>query len=321
LLFVIAFSVRNYVVVSRLFCLIGVTVLLAACGGASAPEVSLPTQESANLASQETTVSTPEEASVSAAQPVPDATGLVARVNGVGISQLTFDAELAKRTTESVADPAALAQQVLDGLIERELVRQYAKQNGIVVTPEEARAEMQSLKDSLASPADWEAFLTLNNLTEPEMVNAVLEQLMTSRVRDGLFAGLSGDVPQAHARHILVATEAEAADLLAQLQNGANFEELARTRSADNATRETGGDLGWFTREELIDPRLGEVIFSLQPGAIAGPIPSRVGYHIVQLIETANRAIEPERMGVLMDAIYTTWLSEQFAAATIEQFR
>ena len=153
------------------------------------------------------------------------------------------------------------------------------------------------------------------------MVNAVLEQLITSIVRDNLFVGLNGDVEQAHARHILVATESEAAAALTQLQNGANFEELARTMSVDNGTRATGGDLGWFTRDELIDPRLGEVIFSLQVGAIAGPIPSRVGYHIVQLIETGNRPIEPERMGVLMDAIYTTWLGEQLAVATIERFR
>jgi peptidyl-prolyl cis-trans isomerase C len=251
----------------------------------------------------------------------PDNTGLVARVNGVGISRLTFDLELARRSANFTANPDALAAQVLDGLIERELIRQAARELGLAATLDEARAEVQALKQTLATEAEWERYLQLNNMTEPEMVNAMLEQITSARVREHIFAPLYGDVPQANARHLLVATEAEASALLAQLQQGADFDTLVRTHSIDNATRDTGGDLGWFTPQELIDPRLAEVIFSLEPGSIAGPIPSRVGYHIVLLVALDTRPIEPERMGVVMEATYNQWLTQRLAAAAVERYR
>jgi peptidyl-prolyl cis-trans isomerase C len=288
--------------------------LLVACG-------ETPPTENANPNTQPSVIA--ENASTA----IPVATsasseGLVARVNGVGISQLTFDKEYARRAEGmSVADPNALAQQVLDGLIEREIVRQFARNNGIVVTLDAARAEVDTLKASIATAEEWENFLAINDMTEPEMINAQLEQLVTAKVREQLFAPMQGDVPQAHARHIVVKTENEANGILAQLQNGGNFEELARNYSIDLATRENSGDLGWFSRGELIDDRLAEVIFSLQPGAIAGPIPTRIGYHVVQLIETANRPIESQRMPLLLEAIYNKWLFEQIDTATIERFR
>lgn len=284
-------------------------LIFAACSPAATPEASGATSEAVGDAQPAATLAD-------------NTTGLVARVNGVGISQLTFDVEIQRRTEGStVVDADALAQQVLEGLIEREIVRQYARANNVTATLDEARAEVETLKASLPDAAAWDSFLTLNAMTEPEMVNAVLEQQLTTKVREGLFAPLYGEVLQANARHILVATEAEATDLLQQLQNGANFQELAQQVSLDTSTRATGGDLGWFIATELVDERLGEVVFSLQPGAIAGPIPSRVGFHIVQLIETATRPIEEQRMGVLMDAIYTRWLTEQYAVASIERFR
>lgn len=293
-------------------------LLAAFCLSACGP--SAPVATSVSDTSQ--TVATPANApSVDVAVSPADNSGLVARVNGVGISQLTFDAEMQKRLAGDAADDRVLAQQVLDGLIERELIRQIARREAVAVSPDDARAEIDQLKASLPSAADWESYLTMNNMTEPEMVTAMMEQMTTAHVRDALFTGLSGDVLQAHARHILVATETEASDLLTQLQNGADFETLARQFSIDNGTRENAGDLGWFTADELIDPRLAEVVFSLQPGAIAGPIPSRVGYHIVQLLETDERPIEAERMGVLMDAIYTRWLQAELSSSQIERYR
>jgi parvulin-like peptidyl-prolyl isomerase len=294
---------------------IALLFILVACGGTPSADTSQNANTQPTVIAENVQTSMPIATTASSE-------GLVARVNGVGISQLTFDKEYARRAEGlTMADPNALAQQVLDGLIEREIVRQYARNNGVVVTLDAARAEVDALKASIATDEEWQNFLAINDMTEPEMINAQLEQLVTAKVREQLFAPMQGDVPQAHARHIVVKTENEANSILAQLQNGGNFEELARNYSIDLATRENSGDLGWFSRGELIDDRLAEVIFSLQPGAIAGPIPTRIGYHVVQLIETANRPIESQRMPLLLEAIYNKWLFEQIERATIERFR
>ncbi len=102
---------------------------------------------------------------------------------------------------------------------------------------------------------------------------------------------------------------------------GADFAKIASAETDEASGRSNGGDLGWFTPDELIDDRLSQILFSLQDGAIAGPVPTRIGYHIVQRIQSEARPIEPERMALLMERRYVKWLEEQYSTATIERFR
>lgn len=255
-------------------------------------------------------------------RPTQDSAGLVARVNGVGISEAEFARTLARRQSGSeVANPDVLAAQVLDGLIEQELVRQYAARHNIRVSDAELDAEIALLKQAVQGQMTWEGFLQMNGYSDQEMRDAQRDSLLNQRVRDSLFSTLNGNVRQAHARHIVVASPQQASELLAQLQAGADFTALVAQHSIDQSNNQNGGDLGWFTAEELVDVRLGEVIFALQVGAIAGPVPSRIGYHIVQLLELADRPLEPERMAVLMEHRYMRWLDEQMKLADIERYR
>lgn len=258
--------------------------------------------------------------SASAVEADPNA-GLAARVNGEGITREEYDRELARRIKdESVADKTALAGDVLDGLIEQRLVAAAAAGMGINISDEEAAAEVERLKAMLTKPEDWQKFLDDNGYTEAEMQHAQKNVLLAQGVQQVLFAELNGDVRQVHARHIVVRTEAEANDVLNRLKNNEDFVALAAAFSIDLTSRERGGDLGWFVPGELMDRRLADVTFSLNPGAIAGPIATTIGYHIVQAIEFAERPIEPERMQLLMQNIYQNWIDDQFQKATIERY-
>ena len=104
------------------------------------------------------------------------------------------------------------------------------------------------------------------------------------------------------------------------MRNGA-FETLAQELSIDVTTKDRGGDLGWFTANELMDERLSDVAFGLEPGQIAGPIPTLIGYHVIQVIERAERPVEPERLPLLMENVFMSWLDGQFRAAIIERYR
>ena len=85
------------------------------------------------------------------------------------------------------------------------------------------------------------------------------------------------------ASHILVKTEKDAGDILVELSNGRNFEDLARARSLD-PTSELGGDIGYFTRNQLV-PEIEEACFDMAPGQISGVVQTKFGYHIIKLTE------------------------------------
>jgi len=104
---------------------------------------------------------------------------------------------------------------------------------------------------------------------------------------------------QRRARHILIlsgddegAAEATARDLLARIQGGESFEDLAREYSADGGTSPQGGDLGSMTREQL-GGELGSAIFSMDVGAVDGPVESDFGFHIVRLDEILEQGPLP----------------------------
>lgn len=104
---------------------------------------------------------------------------------------------------------------------------------------------------------------------------------------------------QRRARHILVlldddeaAAEALANELLSRIEAGEPFEDLARTYSGDTLTAGQGGDLGLLTRSQLSD-ELGDAVFSMDAGSVAGPIRSDFGFHVVRLEEIREQGPLP----------------------------
>jgi len=306
-----------------------IIMLLAACGGedGSAQTTDNSAQTTDNSAqttdnSAQTTDNSAQSGSDNTSSSENSAQeGVVALVNGVPIDDAEFQRELERRQRNTTASDAnALAVQVLDALIEQEIIRQAAAALDISVTDEEARDEVEALRASI-SAEDWQNSLELNGFTEEEFVLAQQEALLTQRVRDAVLAPLNDPVRQVRARHIVVQTEDAANSILARLQSGEPFEALAAEASIDVTTRDQGGDLGWFTAEELMDRRLASVAFSLEPGQIAGPVATSIGYHIVQTLEVAERDIEAERLPLLAESVFGDWLTAQYAAADIQRFR
>jgi peptidyl-prolyl cis-trans isomerase SurA len=79
-----------------------------------------------------------------------------------------------------------------------------------------------------------------------------------------------------------------AESLVVALRNGTNFAEVAKKYSADSASREQGGELGWFRRGVMVK-QFEDVAFRLRPGAISDAVPTEFGYHIIQ-VERAQPA-------------------------------
>ncbi len=123
--------------------------------------------------------------------------------------------------------------------------------------------------------------------------------------RDGVQTKLAGGpVTQTHARHILMAVtpvtdEATVLNRLSDIRkrltvNKEDFATLARLHSVDgSATR--GGDLGWLHPGDTV-PAFEEAMNKLQPGEISQPIKTQYGYHIIQVIDRRQEAMDAERM-------------------------
>jgi peptidyl-prolyl cis-trans isomerase C len=91
-----------------------------------------------------------------------------------------------------------------------------------------------------------------------------------------------GEQPEVRARHILVESEAEAKAILADLKKGGDFAELAKTKSKDPSAATEGGDLGYFTKDQMV-PEFAEVAFKLDKGQLSDPVHSQFGWHIIKV--------------------------------------
>ncbi len=86
------------------------------------------------------------------------------------------------------------------------------------------------------------------------------------------------------ASHILVKTEDEAKKVIARLKKGEDFAKLAKAVSIDKASAERGGDLGYFSRGQMV-PEFEAVAFQLKKGEISQPVKTQYGYHIIKVTD------------------------------------
>jgi peptidyl-prolyl cis-trans isomerase C len=88
------------------------------------------------------------------------------------------------------------------------------------------------------------------------------------------------------ARHILVASEAEAKDMITQLNKGGDFSKIAKEKSIDPGSKEKGGDLGWFALGGMVKP-FGDAVAKLQKGKTStDPVQTQFGWHVIKLDDT-----------------------------------
>lgn len=93
-------------------------------------------------------------------------------------------------------------------------------------------------------------------------------------------------MPKAKARHILVETEAQCADLKKRIENGEDFAALASEHSRCPSGRR-GGELGEFFPGQMV-PEFDSVCFNEEVGVVHGPVQTQFGYHLVEVTERSE---------------------------------
>lgn len=266
--------------------------------------------------------------------PVPTATveALAALVNGEAIGLVEYEREVARYeasmvtagqnldTTEGQAALAQGRQWVLDLMVEQVLIEQQATQQGVVVTDADLDATIAALRGEIGEEA-FNGWLAQEGMSPEEMRERLRGDMVATEMANRVAEAVPSQAEHVHARHIVVATEAEARQILGQLQAGGDFAALARMYSQDISTRDLGGDLGFFPVGVLTSKEVEAAAFSLQPGQLSDVVPSELGYHIVQVVERLpDQEVAPENLRLLRDLAVREWLDQLRSAADIRVF-
>jgi parvulin-like peptidyl-prolyl isomerase len=296
-------------------------VLLTACAGEDSPS-----EPSTNNDNPANNAAASGINAVSTSATNTPAESLAARVNGEPITMAAFERERERQALGMMAEPAtdaAFDTKVLDSMIEQVLVEQYAVREGITVTDAEVDAEL-AVQSQIASESGitLDDFVAAQLYTMDEYREAQRGMLILQKVSQKVVADVPATSRQVHARHILVKDEALARSLIDQLNQGADFAQLAIQYSLDGSSAPNGGDLDWISEGDLLQPEVELAIFALQPGQRSTePVKSSLGYHIVELLEEAEgRPIDQTKLAEKKELAYRMWLDNQRTSATIERF-
>ena len=215
---------------------------------------------------------TPPAAQGASATPAAAADPVVARVDGTDIRLSDVQEALQGLPAEyRNMPPKMLFPAVLDQLVDRKAVALMARKEGLDKEPAVQRAMERAQEEALQSA-----------LFHRDIGPQITDQAVHARY-DRDVAGKTGEV-EVRARHILVANEADAVAIIAELKKGGDFAAIAKARSSDPAAAQ-GGDLGWFKKADML-PEFSDVAFALKPGQIADkPVQTRYGWHVIQVEE------------------------------------
>jgi parvulin-like peptidyl-prolyl isomerase len=192
-----------------------------------------------------------------------------------------------------------LRNQIVQYLVQREQFEQEAEELGIEVNDEQVDARMEQIvKQYFAGDRKkYEQQLAEQGMSDAQVLGEVRAQLVSEKI----FTEVAGDVkvtddeveeyyeknkaqysqPESReVRHILVKTKAEADNIYAQLQDGADFDALAKQHSEDPGSKETGGKLT-ISKGQTVAP-FDQAAFLLETNALSKPVKTEFGYHIIQ---------------------------------------
>lgn len=196
-----------------------------------------------------------------------------ATVNGKPIKQSLFDfivkdaLDHGQKVDDNVRDV------IISKLISSELVLQEAQKSGMDKKPDFIAKEELTRRE-----------LLVNVYIQDYMKNHPVSESDTKAAYEKFKTEL-GD-KEYSARHILVASEADAKDMITQLNKGGDFSKIAKEKSIDPGSKEKGGDLGWFALGGMVKP-FGDAVAKLQKGKTStDPVQTQFGWHVIKLDDT-----------------------------------
>ena len=210
---------------------------------------------------------------VQAEEPADESNKVILTINGENITIADMITYRQVRTGPALpSDPAMAQNQILNEMLSTIMLSQEAKKAGLDKNEETQRAfrlaQMIILRD-----AELNVMMEKQEVSEEDLRKAYAEAFPTETKNEYLV------------RHILVPEEEQARELLKQLDEGANFEELAKEKSTGPSAPK-GGTLGWIN-EDIVVPEFAASVTSLEKGKYTdSPVKTKFGWHVILLEDT-----------------------------------
>lgn len=192
-----------------------------------------------------------------------------ATVNGQPISQGVYDAFVAEQKAQGAPDSPELKNAVKEELVRREILAQEAKKKGLDKSAN-IQGQIELAKQAVLIRAYLTDYVKAHPISEAQL-KAEYELIKTNL-----------GATEYKARHVLVEKEDDAKAIIAKLEKGEKFSELAKA-SKDPGSKDKGGELGWSSPKAYVKP-FGDALVALKKGEYTkAPVKSDFGYHVIQL--------------------------------------
>ena len=194
----------------------------------------------------------------------------IARVNGTAVPRSRFDFLFQQQQQRGMADNEQTRAMMRDELINREVISQEAQKSGLAKS-KEVQTQLDIARQEVLVGAYIRDWVRKNPVSEAD----VQKEYERAKAQ-------AGD-KEYRARHILVETEEQAKNMIAELKKGAKFDELATKNSKDPGSAQRGGDLDW-NAPGTFDKQFSDAMVKLEKGKYTEtPVQTRFGYHVIQL--------------------------------------
>lgn len=230
---------------------------------------------------------------------------------------------LKSRNSESVPakdDPQydVLRANILDSMILQKLIMDYGAKNSFMVTDKELDDELAALKSNYETEEAFQMALSDSKVSLEYLRSQIRDQLLGEKIFEKVTEDVSVNeqeikqyyednkdtaftVPeQIKVSHILIkfvvpegqelndeikaSAKEEITEIENMINNGEDFEKLAKQYSQDDESRENGGDIGYISKGQTI-AEFEDIAFSLEVGEISTPVETVYGYHLIKITD------------------------------------
>lgn len=251
---------------------------------------------------------------------------VVALVGGEKITKDEYKDEIGFYSS-MLASQQQLKQSIVNMMIQDRLISKDVEENNIKVDDKEINDKFLQYIQQFGGQEKFDKMLDDYNMSSDKFKETIKKDQIYQKHKSWFeeknpvsdeeinkyFEENKDNLIEVKASHILVDDENTAKEVKEKLDNGEDFKQLAKEYSKDTSNASNGGDLGYFTKSQMVK-EFSDKAFSMQKGEISDPVKTSYGYHIIKVEDKKDTAesLKEDITKTLSDKKYSDYLTKTF---------